>query len=717
MVQNILCFILNFSATVWMIVAIMLFIIVVLLVLLLLVRSFHTEKRLKKLVAERSKELEQQAARLQAIFDSIPDVSFCKDVNFKYTHCNKVALEFFGLTKTEEIIGKDDITDKILPEKAARKIEQIEKEVVADCKRARFEEVVPDHTGEDRFFETVKAPIMLNNELIGLIALARDITERKAMEEELRSASKTKSAFLANMSHEIRTPLNVIIGLTDLTLEEPNLEKQVEDNLVKINHAGTTLLSIVNDILDISKIESGKMSLTPIEYYMPSLLNDVITLVITRLGEKPIQFHLNISDDLPSMIYGDELRVKQIFNNLLSNAIKYTHSGNIELNVKCLRVSEADIRMDVIVRDTGIGIREDDLKDLFSDYQQLDAKANRKIEGTGLGLSITKRLAEMMDGEIFADSEYGKGSTFHVRIEQGYVSDVPIGPTVAENLRKFRFTEDKRIVTQKLVRPNLSFARVLVVDDMPTNLDVASGLLRKYKMQVDCVTSAKDAIFRIEKGAPVYNAIFMDHMMPEMDGIKATEFIRALGTKYSKEIPIIALTANAVHGTEQMFLENGFQAFISKPIDIMELDATVRKWVRDKSPKNIDTICDNLDCQSVVIDIPGIDIEKGLSYYGGEQEIYISILGSFVSCVPAILDKIRVVTDDTLPDYLISIHGLKSVNANIGAEKTREAAMNLELRAKARDLDGILHFNDQFINDMEEIVFNINKWLKKYSNA
>jgi CheY-like chemotaxis protein len=238
--------------------------------------------------------------------------------------------------------------------------------------------------------------------------------------------------------------------------------------------------------------------------------------------------------------------------------------------------------MEIAVSDTGIGIRKEDIKKLFSEYNQVDI-ANRNIEGTGLGLSITKRLSEMMGGEISVESEYARGSTFRVCIRQGFISDEPIGPVVAKNLREFRYTENERIVTKKLVRPNLSYAKVLVVDDMKTNLDVAAWLLRKYKMQVDCLTSGKEAIGRIHSKTPVYDAIFMDHMMPGMDGIQATETIRRIGTEYAQKLPIIALTANAIHGAEDMFYEHGFQAFISKPIDIMELDSVIRKWVRDES--------------------------------------------------------------------------------------------------------------------------------------
>ena len=405
-----------------------------------------------------------------------------------------------------------------------------------------------------------------------------DITEQKQL-EATEMVSRAKSAFLANMSHELRTPLNVVIGLTDLILADNNLAANVLENLQKISNAGNTLLGIVNDILDFSKIETGKLALIPAEYHIASLLNDVIALINTRLGEKPITFSLTISDDLPKRLYGDDLRIKQILNNLLSNALKYTHSGTIELSVFCTSSNEEDVWLEIEVRDTGIGISDENLKKLFVDYFQVESQVNRKIEGTGLGLSISKKLVQMMDGEISVESEYGKGSVFRVRIRQGYVDNISIGPDLAENLRKFRYTEDKRIISKKLVRPDLSYAKVLVVDDMQNNLDVASGLLGKYKMQVDCVLSGQEAVERIRFGKPVYNVVFVDHMMPGMDGIEAANAIRALDTKYARTIPIIALTANAIQGTEHLFYANGFQAFLSKPIDIMKLDSVIRKWV------------------------------------------------------------------------------------------------------------------------------------------
>jgi CheY-like chemotaxis protein len=248
---------------------------------------------------------------------------------------------------------------------------------------------------------------------------------------------------------------------------------------------------------------------------------------------------------------------------------------------------------------------------------------------------------------------------------------------------------------------------------METNLDVAMGLLGSYKMGVDCLTSGRLAIERIRSGEPVYNAIFMDHMMPEMDGIETADRIRALGTEYAKKIPIIALTANAIHGTEKMFYEHDFQAFISKPIDVIEMDAVIRKWVRSDTHEEVLIVDNSPAAENIVIKIPGVDTQKGLSLYAGETKVYLPLLRSYVSNTPGILEKLRNVSAENLPGYVITVHGLKGTSAGIGAEKIREAALNLENISRAGDLQGVLKLNDDLIANAEIVVANVKEWLEK----
>ncbi len=417
-----------------------------------------------------------------------------------------------------------------------------------------------------------------------MLAEIRDTSSRlEAALADAKDANEAKSSFLAHMSHEIRTPLNAVIGLGELTLEDKSLSPETASNLEKICGAGSTILSIVNDILDISKIESGKFEIYPTRYETPSLINDIVTLNIVRIGEKPIEFRLVVDENLPTALYGDDLRIKRIFNNLLSNAFKYTHAGSVEWRISFERDGDAAWLVSS-VRDTGIGIKPEDMDKLFSDYNQVDMKSNRKIGGTGLGLAITRRLAEMMDGSVTVESEYGKGSTFSVCLRQMLVSGEPIGRVAAENLMHLRYSDSKRDRNAQLVRAKLPDARVLVVDDVVTNLDVVRGMMKPYEMKIDCATSGRQAVEMIRAEKHRYNAVFMDHMMPEMDGMEATRAIREeIGTEYARNIPIIALTANAIVGTEEMFLNNGFQDFISKPIDMAQLDAVLRRWVKGEN--------------------------------------------------------------------------------------------------------------------------------------
>ena len=548
--------------------------------------------------------------------------------------------------------------------------------------------------------------------------LQRPYDEVESFRESAEAASLTKSNFLANVSHEMRTPLNVVVGLTDLILigGAPTDENMVDIN--KIRTAGLTLLGIVNDILDISKIESGKLELTPIDYDTASLLNDTITLNIMRITDKPIKFYLDINESFYSRLYGDDLRVKQVMNNLLSNAFKYTREGVVTLKIGCEYDTDGNIWLDITVSDTGIGIKPEDIGKLFSDYNQVDTKANRKIEGTGLGLSITKRLVEMMEGAIDVQSEYGKGTTFHVRIKQGYINDIPIGPVVANNLRSFQYSE-KKIVDASLIVPiDLSYARVLVVDDFQTNLDVAAGLMRRYKLKIDCVTSGADAVERIRRMNPLYDAVFMDHMMPGMDGMEATQIIRSLDSDYAKSVPVICLTANAIVGTEEMFLNNGFQAFLSKPIDIKKMDAVLRQWVRDKSKETHADVLTPLpaavpEITRPELQIPGIDGEKGLSLYGNDYEIYLPILRSYNANLPAVIDSLRNVTQENLSAYMINVHGLKGTSGNIGATDVMKRAERMESAAKSGDLAGVLAENGELLKYAQLLGDSINAWLSE----
>ena len=408
-----------------------------------------------------------------------------------------------------------------------------------------------------------------------------EITSLVESRQAAEAATRSKSDFLAAMSHEIRTPLNAIIGIAQIQLQKENLPGEYAAALEKINASGDSLLGIINDILDLSKIETGKMEIHPGEYEVPRLLNDAVQLNIIRIGSKPIEFTLNIDESLPSKLYGDELRLKQILNNLLSNAIKYTKKGQVKLSVSHVAVGD-DVILRFVIKDTGQGMKKEDKDRLFSQYRRFNTNVNRATEGTGLGLSITKQLIVMMEGTIAVESEYGKGSTFFVTAKQKAVECPPIGREIAEKLRNFTFTSGKRAAVLEIESKPMPHGRVLVVDDVETNLYVAKGLLLPYELNIETAESGSEAIDKVEAAIDsgyIYDVIFMDHMMPHMDGIETTQKLRERGYKGA----IVALTANALVGNDEMFARHGFDGFISKPIDVRRLDAVLHQFIRSPS--------------------------------------------------------------------------------------------------------------------------------------
>jgi len=565
-------------------------------------------------------------------------------------------------------------------------------------------------------------PVRFVNAAFDMTETKNLINEAEKQRQEAEDANKAKSTFLANMSHEIRTPLNAVIGLSDLVLQSDEWNDENYYRLERINNAGTTLLGTVNDILDISKIESGKFELVPGTYDISSMINDAITQSILHRGEKHIEFVMNVCEDLPAQLYGDELRIKQILNNFLSNAFKYTMAGTVELTVSGVREGEV-VWLTFIIRDTGIGIRQEDMVNLFSDYVQVDMSANRKIVGTGLGLSIAKRLIELMGGEIKAKSEYGKGSVFTVRLTQKYVNDDIIDPKVVENLKNLNYSDQKRRQFGEMIRISLPYARVLIVDDVITNLDVAKGLMKPYGMKIDCVTSGLEAIEAMLDSRVRYNAVFMDHMMPGMDGIEAAQRIREIESDYAKNIPIIALTANAIVGNEEMFLQNGFQSFISKPIEITHLDAVIREWVRDKEQEKLHWYIEEQNppaqneeknWQAMDKGVPGIKIEKGLSHFNGDKDAYLDVLRSYAKNTPPLLEASGQVDPNRLTEYATIVHGIKGSSSGICAEETAGIAKALENAALAEDYDYVAAHNESLTATARRLISDITFMLEEF---
>jgi signal transduction histidine kinase/CheY-like chemotaxis protein/HPt (histidine-containing phosphotransfer) domain-containing protein len=548
-----------------------------------------------------------------------------------------------------------------------------------------------------------EANLLLERSNLNLEATVRERTRELEQQTEVaKSASRAKSDFLARMSHEIRTPLNVILGLSEVELQD-KLSDKTRLNLEKVYHSGSHLLEIVNDILDISKIESGNFEITPAEYEFANVINDAVQLNVPRIGSKPIQFTLDVDETIPSRLYGDELRIKQILNNLLSNAFKYTEQGTVRLRVGWDQ-AENVARLRFIVEDTGRGIKDSDLGKLFSDYTQLDATVNRKVEGTGLGLSITKGLVERMMGTIAVESEYGKGSVFRVTLSQGIIDRTPVGRESADNLSRFRFIEDRsRSRGNTLIRSWMPYGKVLVVDDIQTNLDVMTGLLMPYGLRVDTVLSGREAVERIRAEEVRYDLVFMDHMMPGMDGAEATRIIRnEIDSDYARTVPIAALTANAVAGNREMFLKSGFNDFIPKPIDIKQLDVVLNQWVRDTQSEETLREAESRGQDEEggpgsakggadpggeirwLLERPleGIDFTAALTLYGNSGTALMPILKSFALHTPPLLERMDAHLETSLADYAVEVHGLKGTCNAICAAETAALAKELEAASK-----------------------------------
>lgn len=401
----------------------------------------------------------------------------------------------------------------------------------------------------------------------------KERTLAEKQKHEIEQIARSKDNFFANMSHEIRTPINTIIGLNEMILRE-DISDEIAENAINIQNASKMLLTTINDILDLSKIESGKMEIVPAQYEISSMFSDLVNLIWIRAHEKELEFKVDIDPEIPSMLYGDEVRIKQVVTNMLTNAVKYTASGSVTLTAKGERVAADQILLRISVTDTGMGIRKESLDDLFSSFKRVDEGDNRNIEGTGLGLNISKQLIEMMGGKIYVDSVYHKGSTFTIEVRQRIVNVKPIGVI---NFASQKQLNNRAKYKQSFKAPD---ARVLVVDDNDMNRMVAIKLLRGTGIQVDTADSGKECLKRTAES--LYHVILMDHMMPDMDGEETMKAVRAQTKGFCQKVPIVALTANVMTNAEQVYQNMGFDGYLAKPINAALLEASLLKYLPEE---------------------------------------------------------------------------------------------------------------------------------------
>jgi signal transduction histidine kinase/CheY-like chemotaxis protein len=525
-----------------------------------------------------------------------------------------------------------------------------------------------------------------------------DVNELIVAKEQAEQSNRFKSQFLSRMSHEIRTPMNAILGITEIQMQDETHNQTTRDALGRIYNSGYLLLGIINNILDLSKIEAGKLELSPAEYDVPSLVNDTVYLNVMRYDSKPIQFNLNIDENIPSTLFGDELRIKQILNNLLSNAFKYTDEGAVSMSVSAEYAPQNDSPLVMLVfriADTGQGMTDEQTDKLFDDYSRFNVAANRTTEGTGLGMSITRNLVLMMNGEILVNSDPGKGSVFTVRLPQEIVGSGVIGKEVAENLK--RFHPDISLQMKKapqIIREYMPYGRVLIVDDIETNLYVARGLLAPYGLSIETASSGFEVIEKI-KGGATFDVVFMDHYMPKMDGIEATKFIRGLGYMH----PIVALTANALTGQADVFFENGFDGFISKPIDIRQLDASLNKFIRDKyPPETVEAARQQASklANSASMKVQSASDKELAAVFARDAEKALARLKAIYA------NAFRRSVD--IRQYVIDVHSMKSALANIGETELSAVAFKLEMAGRAEDVTVMMSETPAFLEALREVI-------------
>ena len=488
------------------------------------------------------------------------------------------------------------------------------------------------------------------------------------------AANKAKSNFLSNMSHEIRTPINAILGMNEMILREEN-NPAILEYAENIRTAGNTLLGIVNDILDFSKIEAGKMEIIPVEYALSSLLNDLVNMIQARADKKGLEFHINAAKNLPSELYGDEIRIKQIVTNILTNAVKYTEEGSVALTVNFTKIDDNRIKLFFGVKDTGIGIKPEDIKKLYSAFERIEEKRNRSIEGTGLGMNITQRLLNMMGSDLNVQSVYGEGSEFSFELEQPVINWHELGD-FEESLRNA--LSQRKKYQEKFTAPN---AKILVVDDTVMNLAVVKGLLKQTKIQIDTADSGYECLGLVTKNK--YDIIFLDHRMPGIDGIETLQRMKNLPNNLNQETPVISLTANAISGARQQYIEAGFQDYLTKPIDSEKLEAMMIEYL---PPEKLQTVDENFVAEEKLEEslpewlknVESLNVEDGLKNCGS-VESYIDALKVFAQFVISGAKEIaNFYKESDWKNYTTKVHALKSSARIIGANELSERAKRLE---------------------------------------
>lgn len=627
------------------------------------------------------------------IYDSVNSAVLLFGTNGRLEMANHYAAELLGEVRCgyrfsdifdfETDVEGDDIIQRILTDKAEEFMENGQMVVKAKSYKGHIScEIIPSKV-LDKY-----------GEAYCVICMVHDLTEQEKLIAEANEANRAKTQFLANMSHEIRTPINAIMGMDELIIRESS-EQTIVDYARKIESASHSLLSIVNDVLDLSRIESGRLEINPVSYSLEKLIRDCYSMISVRTHEKGLDFRVEIDKDLPAELVGDEVRLRQIIINLLTNAVKYTHKGSVTLKVSAFVVK--DFRLKISVIDTGIGIMEDKMSLLFEKFRRIEESRNRNIEGTGLGLSITKRLVDNMGGSIEVESKYGEGSSFIVKIPQKINDLTPIGEIDVTSVGKTSLQSYK----VSFVAPE---AKILAVDDVATNLVVFCGLLRNTKMQIDTASSGFEALTMTAEKK--YDLIFMDHMMPELDGVETLHKMMEDDCNLNHSTPVIMLTANAIYGVREQYLKEGFADYISKPLRGEAVEKIISNYLKknDKVLTEEDRFSENSVAKNGIEVFDNfLDLDTALIYCGADPDLFKEVARSYLENDHREAMEASFNAKD-YEAYRIKVHSLKSTSLSIGAVTMSGLATDMDAALKENRIEYALNNHKELMEQYRTIL-------------
>ena len=513
--------------------------------------------------------------------------------------------------------------------------------------------------------------------------------ERQRQAAENENLSKTR--FLAYMSHEIRTPINSVLGIAEIQLQNETLSPEIHEDFLRIHNSARILLSIINDILDLSKAAAGKMEIINQPYQLSSVIVGSVQLSLIHYVSTNIAFILNVDESLPAYLIGDELRISQIIANLLTNALKYTDKGIVSLNIGFEQAAGRDFWLIIEVRDTGKGMTKEQQDMIFEEFTRFNLKEDRYISGIGLGIPITSKLLQLMGGEMIIDSKLGKGSVFTVKIPQKVNNSQAIGKGAVERIKMLCSSNRPLRRVEKIKRRPMPYGRVLIVDDLESNRHVAQLMILPYKINIQTAESGEEAVSRIKSGE-IYDIIFMDHMMPGMDGMEAVKIIRDMGYTF----PIIALTANAVKGMEELFMGNGFSGFISKPVSLKTMDEYLMRYIYSKQPPEV---LEAAEIEAVI----GSGANEILNYTKSLFEPFLVDAARAIDNIELLLEK-QEWSEDIQKAYILQVHNIKGTLANIGDVSFSEEAQILEQAGRDGDIDTIFSMTPHFLDGLKKLM-------------